>query len=76
MAVPVHTSSLDWARVHRAALAIVILCMALAVAGGLLAARAISGGTPAPVKSVATVHLPAAQNPCEALGRPGRPRPC
>jgi hypothetical protein len=76
MAVPVHTSSLDWARVHRAALAIVILCMALAVAGGLLAARAFSGGTPAPASSVSTVHLPATQNPCAKLDRPGRPLPC
>jgi hypothetical protein len=76
MSVPVHASSLDWARIHRAALVIVFLCVALAVAGGLLAARALTGSAPAPSTSITTVHLPATNNGCEQLDRPGRPRPC
>jgi hypothetical protein len=76
MSVPVHASSLDWARLHRAALVIVVLCVALAVAGGLLAARALTGSAPASTISVTSVHLPATGNACERTDRPGRPLPC
>jgi len=76
MSVHVHTSSLDWARVHRAALVIGILCVALAATLGLLAARVFTGTSPAPASSVSTVHVPVTDNACQRVDRPGRPIPC
>jgi hypothetical protein len=76
MSVHVHTPSLGWARVHRAALVIGILCVALAATLALLAARTFTGTTPAPATSVTTVHLPVTDNACQRVDRPGRPIPC
>jgi hypothetical protein len=65
----------DWVRLHRAALVILVLCMALAATLGLLAARAFTGSNPVPATSVTTGHVPPPVNPC-LLDRPGRPIPC
>lgn len=64
-----------WVHLHRAALVIVVLCMALAATLGLLAARAFTGSTPVPASSVTIGHVPPVDNQCQ-LQRPGRPVPC
>ena len=46
MSVTVHAPHLSWAQTHRALLAIVLLCVALAAATGVFVARAVSDGAP------------------------------
>jgi hypothetical protein len=71
MSVPVPATQ-SWARIHRAALAIIILSMALAASLGLLAVRLVNGAVPAAPASVSDVHLQPTDNGCQ-LARPGRP---
>jgi hypothetical protein len=78
MSATVHTPPLRWARVHRAALVIVVLSMALAAALGLFAARLVADAGRAPTTSVSDVQLRPTDNGCQ-LDRPGVggvTRPC
>ena len=61
-----------WVDVHRAALVIVILSMALAATLGLLAARLASHSAAATTTSVSDVNLTPTDNGCQ-LSRPGQP---
>jgi hypothetical protein len=72
MSVTVSAPARHWARVHRAALAIVLLSMALAACLGLLAARLVSGAVPAAPASTTGVHLQVTDNGCQ-VARPGQP---
>jgi hypothetical protein len=75
MSVTAHATPGSWAHLHRAALLVVVLSLALAATIGLLAARVLAGSTPASTSSVSTVHLNPTDNGCQ-LARPGLPRPC
>ena len=72
MSVTVAASARGFAYIHRAALAIVILAMALATTLGVLVARILTESTPIPASSVSTVHLQPTDNGCQ-LARPGQP---
>jgi hypothetical protein len=72
MSVTVHASARGFARGHPAALAIVVLCTALAATLGLLLAGIGTESPSIPVSSVSTVHLQPTDNGCQ-LARPGRP---
>jgi hypothetical protein len=62
----------SWIHLHRAALAIVLLSMALAATLGLLAARLVTAAVPVAPASVSGVHLEPTDNGCQ-LARPGQP---
>jgi hypothetical protein len=68
----VHIPARSWARIHRAALAIIVLSVALAASLGLLAARLVSNAAPVAPASVTDVHLQPTDNGCQ-LARPGQP---
>jgi hypothetical protein len=72
MSATVHVPARSWARVHRAALAIILLSLALAASLGVLAARLVSTAVPVPPASVSTVHLQPTDNGCQ-VARPGQP---
>jgi hypothetical protein len=72
MSVTAHVPAQSWARIHRAALVIIVLSLALAASLGVLAARLVTGAVPAAPSSVSTVHLTPTDNGCQ-LARPGQP---
>lgn len=72
MSTTVHIPTSSWARVHRAALAIILLSLALAASLGLLAARLVSNAVPVAPASVSGVHLQPTDNGCQTA-RPGQP---
>jgi hypothetical protein len=72
MSVTVRASSGAWVHVHRAALLIVVLGMALAATLGLLVARIVPASPSVPGSSVSTVHLTPTDNGCQ-IARPGGP---
>jgi hypothetical protein len=72
MSVTVSAPARNWARVHRAALAIVVLSLALAASLGLLAARLVTGAVPVAPASTSGVHLQVTDDGCQ-VARPGQP---
>lgn len=72
MSVTAHGPSRDWARVHRAALIIIVLSIALAASLGVLAARLVTGAVPVAPSSVPVGHLTPTDNGCQVT-RPGQP---
>ena len=71
MSATVHIPSRSWASVHRAALVIIVLSLALAASLGLLAARLVSSAVPVAPASVVGVHLQSTDNGCQ-FARPGQ----
>jgi hypothetical protein len=74
MSATAHADPLDWARLHRAVLTIVILSMALAAAVGLLlATRLATTSAPVPATSVLHRHLTPTDDGCPVVRKAG---PC
>jgi hypothetical protein len=65
MSATVHTPQLRWARAHRAALVIVVLCVALAATLSLFTVRLLTDGGRAPTTSVTDFQLRPTDNGCQ-----------
>lgn len=72
MSATARAATRGFVHVHRAALTIVILSIALAVTIGLLTARGVTDSRPAPATSVPTVHLDPIDGGCQPI-RPAQP---
>lgn len=73
MSATTHTAARPWARVHQAAIAIVVLSLGLAACLGLLLATRVSAGpAPLPVPSVSHLDEQPIDNGCQ-FAHPGQP---
>ena len=72
MSTTTRAATRGFVHVHRAALTVVVLSIALVVTLGLLTARLVTDSTPAPTTPVPTVHLSPVYGGCQPT-RPAQP---